>query len=194
MIEKQENYNTQEELEMDTMENMEVVEAKVEFKVEQEPEGAEEISEFEFHCKQYKEVNKKIEETRANYDSETESLRLEINRLQIKLSDIHKEKYQEILTVLSQEKDSVNKSVLDNWKSEKKTVETAYGKFTRKVLKSIEINDKNVLIAELSQKGLLNKVIKTFDNTKLRSWIEDEVIEKGALLVEKHSLAYKKVE
>jgi len=190
MIEKQETYNTIEEAENSALEEMKNMEQDI-AKNEAINMELNESNMFEFNCMKFKQLNDSIDKLSTDYNRETEGIRLQINALQKQLDKIKTEKYTEILNTLNAEKEKLKEDILDNWTSDTKTEKFDFGSFTKRSMKTAKVTDQELLIQDLTQKGLLNKAIKMFDKSKLKSWFEDEVIDKGIEVNESFTLVFK---
>ena len=147
---------------------------------------------FEFICNQYKQSREAIDKLNDDYSKETETLMDEIKVLQNKMAEIKKEKYTNTLDFLKQETDELKDKIIDNWEDkEVKTLKYDFGSFTRTERQSLEILDKELLITELSQKGLLNGAIKSFDDKLVKGWIDAKMGLQGAKINKNHSLTFK---
>jgi len=125
--------------------------------------------EFEITCKQYADNKKKITE----FDNLVELATKELNEQIKKLSDERTKIYNELVKSdgerLHNIKDKLTTTILETFPTEEKSVTfEGVGRFSKKVLKSIEVIDKNKLLNSLVEKKMLSKGVKSFDTTFLK--------------------------
>ena len=156
-----------------------------------EPEF-EEVSKklFQLRCGKYKSAKVLIALSNDKLEGETKHITEQIRELQEKKNQIYEDVFKNEQEVLNAENTRLKDKIIETFPDEKTVKFEGIGRFTKKILKSIEVVDKDKLLAALVEKKMLSKGVKTFDITFLKKskeldlFSDDEVkaIEKPSLL------------
>ncbi len=145
---------------------------------------------FKLRCEGYSRNKKIFCEIDGKFKEETKILDEQVAEIAEKRRKIYSEKYQKELEVLRDETERLKGKIIETFPDEKTVKFEGIGRFTKKILKSIEVVDKEKLLAALVDKKMLSKGVKSFDTTFLKKskeiglFNDEEVkaIEKASLL------------
>lgn len=146
--------------------------------------------EFEALCKWYATEKKSLKVLNNAFNKETEVINKEIGLLQTKKNKLYTEKYQGMSEDIEKRLIDRTKLIINSFPAEKTVKFEGIGRFTKKILKSIEVVDKDKLLNALVEKKMLSKGVKSFDTNFLKKskelglFSDEEVksIEKPSLL------------
>jgi len=149
---------------------------------------------FEGEVKKYSEVKKKIEERNNKFNGLVSDINNQIAELTEKKAEIYKQNFKEDLDKLQDEEGLMKENLLISFPTDKKSIEFDFGLVYYRVLKSVSIENKEKLLTTLSEKKMLFKAVKSFDDKFLKKGIEMELFnESEAKIVEKKSLVFTSV-
>lgn len=145
---------------------------------------------FQLRCEKYSKVKKQIDYSDEGYKKRIAHLEEPLKKLLEEKDKIYNEHFKPQLEVYHSEKDRLKGLIEDTFPDEKTVKFEGIGRFTRKILKSIEVVDKDKLLAALVEKKMLSKGVKSFDinflkkSKELELFSDEEVreIEKASLL------------
>ncbi len=156
----------------------------------QEKKGEIEKQLFRFRCEKYSDVKNNLMISNEKLKLDTKDINEQIRVLQEAKDKIYNERYKPILEVFNSENTRLKDKIVETFPDEKTVKFEGIGRFTKKILKSIEVVDKDKLLSALVEKKMLSKGVKSFDTNFLKKskeldlFSDDEVkiIEKASLL------------